>query len=95
MVPNVPLTQHSQTLITQRAVNRILLSHSHCAIQAEKQLSEMVVGKALEAKIDRPAGVVRWGQQRVLGTFDSILGYQSFHKLSCGEGVAGDAFSLL
>ncbi len=29
--------------------------------QAEKQLSDMVVGKALEAKVDRPAGVVRWG----------------------------------
>lgn len=31
--------------------------------EAEKQLSEMVVGKALEAKIDRPAGVVRFSHR--------------------------------
>jgi 26S proteasome regulatory subunit N5 len=33
-----------------------------CACQAEKQLSELVVAKAVSAKIDRPAGVVVIGK---------------------------------
>ena len=30
-------------------------------MQTEEQVSEMVVKAALEAKIDRPAGIVRFG----------------------------------
>ena len=59
-----------------------------CAVQAEKQLSEMVVGKALEAKIDRPAGVVRWGWLQMLGT-------KAFVKLSSGAGVVPAVSSLV
>ncbi len=33
----------------------------HGAAQAEKQLSELVVAKAVEAKIDRPAGLIVFG----------------------------------
>lgn len=32
-------------------------------MQAEKNLSEMVVSKAVSAKIDRPAGVVTFGKR--------------------------------
>eukprot|EP00475_Leptophrys_vorax_P023550 TRINITY_DN3220_c4_g1_i1.p1 TRINITY_DN3220_c4_g1~~TRINITY_DN3220_c4_g1_i1.p1 ORF type:complete len:495 (+),score=101.28 TRINITY_DN3220_c4_g1_i1:110-1594(+) len=36
--------------------------------EAEKFLSEMVVGKVLEAKIDRPAGIVVFGERQESGT---------------------------
>lgn len=37
------------------------LSESLFAVQTEKQLSDLVVKKAVQAKIDRPSGVVVFG----------------------------------
>ena len=42
-------------------VYRELLLH---ALQAEKHLSDMVVAKALSARIDRPAGVIRFARRK-------------------------------
>jgi hypothetical protein len=33
-------------------------------LQAEKRLSELVVGGSLTARIDRPAGIVRFAKRR-------------------------------
>lgn len=35
-------------------------TYSSC-VQAEKNLSELVVSKAVAAKVDRPAGLIRFG----------------------------------
>ena len=42
-------------------VRRELLPH---ALQAEKHLSDLVVAKALSARIDRPAGVIRFARRK-------------------------------
>jgi 26S proteasome regulatory subunit N5 len=36
----------------------------HLHVQAERHLSDMVVAKALTARIDRPAGVVRFAPRK-------------------------------
>lgn len=38
-----------------------------CAPQAEKRLAELVVCKAVAAKIDRPAGIITFGKRQVRG----------------------------
>ena len=33
--------------------------------EAEKQLSDLVVSKAIEAKVDRPSGIIQFGKRKV------------------------------
>lgn len=35
-----------------------------CPLQAEKQLAELVVAKAIAAKVDRPAGLITFGSKQ-------------------------------
>jgi 26S proteasome regulatory subunit N5 len=55
-----------------------LVHHHHHHHQAEKQLSELVVSKAVCAKIDRPAGLVVIGKPQqpedVLNSWSANIG---------------------
>ena len=39
------------------------------ALDAEKQLSELVVSKAISAKVDRPSGLIVFGKRKVGSMF--------------------------
>ncbi len=52
--------------------------HTAAAPQAERQLSELVVSKAVAAKVDRPAGIVTFGARQrpdqVLNSWSGNIG---------------------
>jgi hypothetical protein len=57
--------RHAQHLCPARARSPCLCSCPLPRLQTEKHLSELVVSKAVAAKIDRPAGLVQFGARQV------------------------------
>ena len=65
------MTEHSVLVVakyyTRISIKRLAELLDLPAAEAEKQLSDLVVSKAVCAKVDRPSGLIQFGKRKVRG----------------------------